>query len=266
VLDSARNGPRTTRRGQPLGPATERNLLIAIRAVLGWGVKQGHLTKNVGTAVDLPAEGFVERPVMTAELVRALLDAVRDSEIATIVAVAIGTGLRRSDLCALRWGDIDLRAGIIHVRRSVAVLNGKILVKAPKTKSSQRSDHVPAFVVAALRAHYAEQATRHLALGLGNRGPEGVVFDRRTGEVWNPNELSKQFSRLVRRKGLPLFRFHDLRHGYASLAFAAGVPLKVVSESLGHSGIAITSKTYVHLLDDLKREKATASIRTLRPM
>lgn len=82
------------------------------------------------------------------------------------------------------------------------------------------------------------------------------MFPRWTGEPWNPNELSKQFSRLVRRKKLPLFRLHDMRHGYASLAFAAGVSLKVVSESLGHSSITITDKTYVHLLDDLKRDKA----------
>jgi integrase len=82
------------------------------------------------------------------------------------------------------------------------------------------------------------------------------VFTRPTGEAWDPNELSRQFSRFVRRRKLPAFRFHDLRHGYASLAFAAGVSLRGVSESLGHSAIGVTDAIYVHLRDDAKREKA----------
>jgi len=82
------------------------------------------------------------------------------------------------------------------------------------------------------------------------------VFDRLDGRAWDPNELSRQFSRMVRRLKLPAIRFHDLRHGYAALAFAAGVPLKLVSESLGHSAIGVTSAIYVHMLDDTMREKA----------
>ena len=107
-----------------------------------------------------------------------------------------------------------------------------------------------------LRRHRAAQAKRHLALGIGNRGTVGMVFDRLDGRSWDPNELSRQFSRLIRREKLPAFRFHDLRHGYATLAFAAGVPLKTVSESLGHSAIGVTDAIYVHLRDEAKREKA----------
>ncbi len=146
------------------------------------------------------------------------------------------------------------------MRRTVALLDGKIIVKAPKTKKSQRTDHLPAFVRELLVSHKSEQLA-HLVdltneLEARRRQRDGYVFLRHSGEQWNPNELSRQFSRLIRRKKLPLFRFHDLRHGFASLAFAAGVPLKTVSESLGHSGIAITSQLYVHLLADQKREKA----------
>jgi hypothetical protein len=82
------------------------------------------------------------------------------------------------------------------------------------------------------------------------------VFDRFDGRAWDPNEMSRAFSRLVRRRKLPLLRLHDLRHSYASLAFAAGVPLQVVSESLGHASIAITAGIYVHLLDESKRQKS----------
>lgn len=256
MLSEARNGSRTKRRGEPLNPTTLRNLLVAVRAVLAWGVKQGHLARNVGDMVEPPALQHTERNVVDVSGVRALLERTADSELWAIVATAIGTGLRRSELCALRWSDIDFDAGTIHVRRAAVNLGGKVIVKAPKTKRSQRTDHLPEFVLVVLRRHWAAQAERHLELGLGNRGPDGVVFDRRDGRSWDPNELSRQFSRLIRRTKLPQIRFHDLRHGYATLAFAAGVPLRVVSESLGHSAIGVTDAIYVHLRGEAKSEKA----------
>ena len=95
-----------------------------------------------------------------------------------------------------------------------------------------------------------------MALGIRYEARESFVFDRFDGRSWDPNELSGMFSRLVHRHRLPLLRFHDLRHSYASLAFAAGVPLKVVSDSLGHANIGITASIYVHLLDEAKRDKS----------
>lgn len=262
VLLSAKNGSRTKRRGEALNATTLRNLLIAMRAVLGFGVRRGLIPKNVAQAVELPQAEFVERSAMTVEDVKGLLDAARGTELEAIVPFAIGTGLRRSEICALRWSDLDLESAILRVQRAATVVDGKVIVKAPKTKRSQRTDHMPTFVVQILRAHKLAQLGVLAALTSEFEARRlqrtGYVFIRRTGEQWNPNELSKQFSRLVRRKQLPLFRFHDLRHGFASLAFAAGVPLKVVSESLGHSGIGITAQLYVHLLADQKREKAAA--------
>jgi len=256
LLAQSRNHSRTTRRGETLNPQSMRNLLVAIRAILAWGVKQGHLARNVADNVEAPASVHVERVVVDVENVKRLLKATAATELDAIVATAIGTGLRRSELCALQWNDLNFETGTIQVRRAAANLDGKVIIKAPKTKRSQRIDHLPSFVLAVLRRHRAAQVTRHLALGIGNRGPEGVVFDRLDGRAWDPNELSRQFSRMVRRLKLPAIRFHGLRHGYATLAFAAGVPLKLVSESLGHSAIGVTSAIYVHMLDDTMREKA----------
>lgn len=262
IITEAKNGSRTKSKGQPLGSTTTRNLVIAIRAVLGFAVKRGLLKKNVAQNTDLPEPGYSERSAMRVEDVRTLIAAAMGTELETVVPFAIGTGLRRSEICALRWTDLDLEAGTLQVRRAAAVLDGKVIIKAPKTRRSQRSDHMPAFLIEILRAYRAQQV-RHLSmltseLEARRRQREGFVFIRRTGEPWNPNEMSRQFSRLIRRKELPPFRFHDLRHGFASLAFAAGVPLKVVSDSLGHSGIGITAQIYVHLLADQKREKAAA--------
>ncbi|MHB8201944.1 MAG: tyrosine-type recombinase/integrase [Acidithiobacillus sp.] len=261
MLTQARNVSNRKQRGEPLAPTTTRNLLIATRAVLAWGVKQGHLLTNVADRVDPPASPYVERTSLSLDDVRAFLDGTQGTELEAIVPVAIGTGLRRSELCALYWSDLDLDGGIIAVRRAAANLDGKVVIKATKTKRSQRVDHLPAFVVAALQRYKSDQLSQLTALYADElearrRQKDGYVFTRPTGEAWDPNELSRQFSRLVRRRKLPPFRFHDLRHGYASLAFAAGVSLRGVSESLGHSAIGVTDAIYVHLRDEAKREKA----------
>lgn len=249
LLDGARDtSRRTSRRGQPLGATTLRNLLVGVRALLAWGVKQGLVHQNVASKVELPAQEYIERHALTAVDVKSVLAAAQGSPLAPVIATAVGTGLRRSEITALRWSDVDLDAGTLAVRRAAAMLDGKVLLKAPKTKRSQRTDHLPAFVVAVLRRQRADQLARYEVLygelEARRRQKEGWVFDRGDGELWNPNELSKQFARFVRRKGLPLIRLHDLRHGYATLAFAAGIPLKVVSESLGHASMKITSDLY----------------------
>ncbi|HUA08321.1 MAG TPA: site-specific integrase [Candidatus Acidoferrales bacterium] len=181
----------------------------------------------------------------------------------------MGTGLRRSELCGLRWSDLDLDAGTIAVNRAAANVGRKVIVKSTKTKNSRRADHLAPFVITILNEHKREQLARYEAM-LGpfearKRQREGYVFSWHGGEVWDPNELSRSFTRFIRRNKLPHYRFHDLRHGYASLAFAAGVPLAVVSRSLGHASIGITADIYTHLLADQKREKAAALDAFLAP-
>lgn len=256
ILDRARQRVGKTRRDGPLNASSSKNVLVRARAVLEWGVRMGLLTRNVAKSVEPPKIPLRDAPPMNVENVRLVLAAMAGTALEAIVPTAIGTGLRRSELCALRWGDLDLDAASISVRRAAKVLNGKVTISAPKTKRSTRSDIIPEFVVALLRRHRFEQMRRRFALGLGGANQETLVFDRPDGSAWHPNRLSQEFSRTVQRKKLPSLRFHDLRHWYATLSFAAGVSMKVVSESLGHSSIAVTSAMYVHLLDNTKREKA----------
>lgn len=256
AIDALSNHSRTKAKGKPLGAQTARNVLVLIRATLAWGVRMDLLARNVAKVVEPPRELYKEMRPLDPAAVRALLVAAAGTDLEAIIVTAIGTGMRRAELVALRWSDVDLDTGRYSIRRSAKVVGHEVVVGTTKTRGSTRSDVMPAFVIAALRRYRAEQRKRHLAAGVGNLGPDAYVFDRFDGTIWHPNHVSQRFSRLVRRAKLPTMRFHDLRHGFASLAFAAGVPLKVVSEALGHSGIAITSQTYVHLLDDLKRDKS----------
>jgi integrase len=256
AIDALSNQSRTKAKGNALGPQTARNVLILIRATLAWGVKMDLLPRNVAKVVEPPRALHKEMRALEPAALRGLLAVAAGTDLEAIIITAIGTGMRRAELVALRWSDVDLNTGRYSIRRSAKVVGHEVVVGTTKTRGSTRSDVLPAFVIDALRRYRTDQRKRHLALGVGNLGPDAYVFDRFDGTIWHPNHVSQRFSRLVRRAKLPTMRFHDLRHGFASLAFAAGVPLKVVSEALGHSGIAITSQTYVHLLDDLKRDKS----------
>lgn len=133
----------------------------------------------------------------------------------------------------------------------------RVVLKTPKTDDSIRSDYLTAFVVDVLRRHRARQVER---LGRELR-EDDFVFTRYDGRPWDPNEMSRIFTRTIRGKNLTAkrlkaIRLHDLRHAFASLSFATGVPLKLVRESLGHSNIGVTSRIYTHVLPESKRQAA----------
>ena len=256
VLVAARDNSRTKRKGEPLAGGTLRNLLVTLRGCLQYAVRNDWLTRNVAQRVETPSRESIREPVLfDAQKVRKVLKAATGTEIEPVIAFALATGARRGEICGLRWCDVDLEQGRFTIRRSAANIGKEVVIKAPKSKHSRRTDILAPLIADILRHHRREQRKRWLALGLG-RMDDAPVFTRADATAWNPNELSRQFSRLVRRKKLGAIRFHDLRHGHASLAFAAGVPLRTISESLGHSSIGITASIYVHLLDEGKAEKA----------
>jgi integrase len=155
----------------------------------------------------------------------------------------------------LRWSDLDLDKGILHIRQTFGPLNGQIVVKPPKSAKSRRTVELKAGIVALLRAHKARQAEKRLKLGNRWRD-ENLVFPNAFGSAINPNNLVREFDRLVEKAGVPRPRIHDLRHTYATLALAAGENPKVVSESLGHSDVAITLRVYSHVLPSQRHNLA----------
>ena len=223
LLANARNQSRTKRRGEQLNSTSVRNLFVGNRAALGWGVKKGLLTQNVARNVEVKLQAHREPYVMTRQRAFSILAAAQETDFEAIVAFSIFSGLRRGETCGLKWSDVDLEAGTVRVERATANVGGKVITKATKTKGSRRTEYLSPFVVTALRKHRAEQARRYDALGIFRLGEDRPVFDHE-GQPWNPNELSRRFSRFVRKNELPAVRFHDLRHGNATLADQAGVP------------------------------------------
>jgi integrase len=155
----------------------------------------------------------------------------------------------------LRWNDLDLDRERLSIRQAVIAVDHKILISTPKTRSGRRSIHLSPIVVTALRAHRKRQNEERLAMGVGYEDQD-LVFAGPTGSPLDPEPFSQRFTRRAAAAGLPRIRFHDLRHSYATLALAAGIHPKVVSEALGHANISITLDTYSHVIPAMQADAA----------
>jgi integrase len=236
-----------------------RNVL---RAALNHAMRWGLVPRNVATLVDVPR---IERPAikaMSADDARAILRASQGTPFEAIYALALSTGARRGELLALRWLDLDLEAGRLSIIRSLQRLEGRLQLTEVKTSKSRRTIPLPQYAIRALRAHRARQAQQRLAAG-----PEwqdgDLVFANRIGGFVEPVSLHRNFRCVLLKAGLPAMKFHNLRHGAATLMLREGTPLKLIQELLGHSSIAVTSGFYVHLDDEFKRQGADALDRAL---
>jgi integrase len=226
----------------------------ALSGALEDALKQGFVARNVAKLVDLPSIVRYEGQVLTVEQARKLLEVARGSRLDALLLVAITTGMRRGELVALRWSDIDLEKGVLQVRHNLTWVRGMGYVEGePKTKAGRRKIALSSAVIGVLKEHRVGQ--EEVRVKMGDRWKEkGLVFCSAYGAYFNPNLVWRAFKRLLKAAGLPAVRFHDLRHGAATVLLAAGVPLKVVSELLGHSSVAITADIYAHVLPEQQQE------------
>jgi integrase len=215
----------------------------------------GLLVRNPTDAIEAPRWRPQEMKTLDVAGVADLLRAASGTELRLPIAVLVGTGMRRGELFGLRWADVDFEAGRLTIKRSVEMIDGERREKAPKTTRSPRTLALAPFVVAALRQQKSEQAERRLVLGMG-RDENACVFDRPDGQPWNPDSFSWSFAELVRRSGVSRVRLHDLRHSHATIALGVGADLKMISAALGHSTIAVTANTYLHVTESMQRSHA----------
>ena len=246
----------TARAGSARAPC--RYVHTILRRALHDAVKWGLVMRNAADAAEPPRPKATRaKPLRTwtaAEL-RAFLASVESERLHPLYVVLATTGMRRGEALGAYWPDLDLDAATWSVRHTLVAVNHEIVESTPKTDHGRRSLALDAGSVRALRAWRKRQLEERLAWGPAWTD-SGRVFTREDGTDLHPERVSEQFDRLVRRAGLPRIRLHDLRHGWASLALAAGVHVKVVSERLGHGSIAITADTYSHAIPALQADAA----------
>lgn len=246
-----------------LSPMTVAHSRSTLRRALHDAQRDGLVHRNVASLARPPRITRREMHALSAEDVARLLEATADDPMGPVYRVAVGTGLRLGELMGLRWSDVDIEGRTLVVRRAYSrTADGGYAIAEPKTARSRRTVMLPAVALDGLRRQKVRQAAQRLAAGSAWQDTAGQVFTDAVGRPARPDVVSTAFRQVSTRLKLGA-RFHDLRHTAASLLLAAGVPLKVVSETLGHSSIAITADVYAHVTPDLRREAADAMDRAL---
>jgi integrase len=250
-------GGRRDGKSGGLSPLTRRYIHVILKSALARAVEQQVLARN-------PADVFtkrlpkVERKPMTTlstdELER-LLQSTKATRLYWPVLLAITTGMRRGEILALRWKNIDLERGVLRVVQSLEQTKAELRFKDTKT-SRNRAITLPTFALEELRRLKLEQAEKLLALGIRQDG-ETLACCRADGAPLQPRSVTHLFSLLlVRLKDFPRMRFHDLRHSHATQLLADGVHPKVAQERLGHSTVSTTLDLYSHVTTTMQADAA----------
>jgi integrase len=241
-----------------LSPRTRRHIHRILRSALARAVEQQELARN-------PTDSFkkrlpkVERRSMTTllpEQSARLLQAIEHTRVYWPVLLALATGMRRGEVLALRWKNVDFDRGMVRVVESLEqVKKAPLRFKPPKT-DRHRAITLPAFAIDEFRRLKRQQAEELLALGIRQTG-DTLVCSRADGEPLQPQSLTHEFTYQVGRvKDLPRVRFHDLRHSHATQLLLAGVHPKVTQERLGHTTISTTMDLYSHVTDTMQADAA----------
>jgi integrase len=264
--------PKTTEKfsralpARPVSPLTVRHVRATLRRALADAVRDGRVGRNA--AADARPPYVPHRPVgyLSAPDVRRLLDATRNDPFGLVYALAASTGLRLGELLGLTWPDVDLEAGTLTVRRSLArARDGGWTLSQPKSAKSRRTIPLPSIAREALTRRKATQEAEQAAAVMAWQDRDELVFTDSLGRYVQQGSVSHAFHDARMALGLPPVRFHDLRHSAATLMLAEGVPLAVISEWLGHAGIAITAAHYAAVVPALRRDAADAIDRALSP-
>ncbi|MGB3763727.1 MAG: site-specific integrase [Ornithinimicrobium sp.] len=243
-------------RAKGLAESSVRQIYTVTRAIGDAAVRDGLLADNPLAAIKRPRVSSVESHFLTPSQVQQLISAASGSRYAPMFALLVNTGLRRGEALALRWTDIDLAARTLRVRGTLARIDGELVVTPPKSAKSRRTVPLSGTAVAILEQLEQRTASeRDRALNLW--ADSGFVFTTGFGEPCDPRNALRALKVAADMAGLQNVGLHTLRHSAASVMLTNGVPISVVSEILGHSGISITVDVYGHVAPDVSRDAVT---------
>jgi integrase len=237
-----------------LSPRTVGHMHRVLKQALGQAIRWELVSRNPADAVDPPKVDW--QPMQTYDFPQTaeLIEVVRGTPLLVPTLLAVMCGLRRGEICALRWRNVDLVAGQISVVESLEQTKAGLRIKSPKSGKG-RTVALSATVVDELRAHRVRRAQELLRLGVGLSDEDRVVRHA-DGSIVSPIYISQLWARTVRRAKLKRIRFHDLRHTHATHLLSGNVHPKVASERLGHSKVGITLDLYSHVIPGMQEDAA----------
>ena len=237
-----------------------------IHQALKYALKTDLVSQNVALKVDRPKKNDFQPVFLDAAELQHLFEVIKGTKLELPVLVAAFYGLRRGEVCGLKWDAIDFERGTLTVKRTVTSiqLDGKtqmIEQESAKTKFSMRTlPLVGSFKEYFQKVKEAQTLNKKVCGNCYNYEYDGFVFVDEMGDLLKPDYLTTQFPAFIQRNGMKKMRFHDLRHSCASLLLANGVPLKQIQDWLGHSDFSTTANIYAHLDYSSKISSAQAMV------
>jgi integrase len=235
-----------------LSSSTVKGVHVALRKALGVALRDGLVRRNVAAAVPAPTVVVEEARFLGVEGLRSLIAAAEGRMRLAVVLLTL-TGMRRGELLALRWSDVDLEAGTVSINGTLSRTKADGLARtAPKSRASRRTVLLPPMAVAELAAARAARPAL----------PSAPVVPNRTGGFWDPRGFTRAFAKTADEAGVDC-GVHSLRHSAATAMIAQGATLKTVSDVLGHADIRVTADVYGHVIDEQRRAAAAGIERAL---
>ena len=235
----------------PLQPGTIHDYHRTLSAVLFRAVKWGYIANNPASHADLPSIANRRAAYLDEPDARRLLELLQEEPIKwrTLITFDLLSGLRRGELAGLRWCDVDFKNQTIMIKQTSNYIPGKgIYSDSPKTFKSSRPLHLTRSAFLLLHDYKEWQEAQEEKLGDAWENEDGHIFTTDLGGPIFPDSISQWFTKFIKRSGLPKVTVHSLRHTYASIMIADGVPLVAVSHQLGHAQSSTTANIYAHII------------------
>jgi integrase len=263
-LTLEQEGARKDTREGGLHPRTRLHCHRVLHTALEAAVKKGIIARNPCDAAEAPRqERAREVKVLDEAQLNRLLQTARGTRLFVPVLISACTAMRRGEVLALRWADVNFDEAAIAVRRSLEQTKGNLRFKETKSGTG-RVVPMAGYLATELRRHKAHQAAHRLQYGPGYQNNDLIVAQP-NGQPMSPDALTGAFEHLVAKTDVPRVTFHTLRHTAATLMLGRGVGVKMVQDMLGHGTPGLTLGTYGHVLKAHQQEAARQMDEALRP-
>lgn len=239
-----------------LAPSSVKKVHTVMSSIFHCAIRQGFIRENPCVNAILPKQEKKKKIFLDENQAKQLLEKTSDySPFNTIIRLLLFTGMRAGECLGLQWEDIDFENNILTINHTLSYVDCVWFLSTPKTLNSHRSIRLSDSIMDMLKYHKKQQADIREQLGDLWTQPT-MVFTSLMGNFYDRSYLNKQFKDFLKANNLPHITLHDLRHCNATLLINNGVPLKIVSEHLGHCDIGITANIYGHVLEKSKAKVA----------
>ena len=256
MVDTLRT-TKSSRGREGLSTRSAQLTVQVLKSACALALVNGLLSRDPVGGVKRPRSKARVMQVWDTEQAKAFLNHTKDDRLAFAWSLALTRGLRRGEICGLRWSSVDLDKGVIRINETRVVVKAKVIESTPKTEEGRRTVPLDPALVAILRRHKARQASEQLLAGEAYED-DGYLLTDELGRPCYPDQFSGWFDDKLTTAKLPRIRLHDTRHTAGTLMLASGVPTKVVTEMLGHSSPTITLSIYAHVLPGMAEEAGAA--------